>query len=196
MNKPTQLVDGWSVDIPAPPDAAQLGHVHGALAWIDCKDRLPAMQKPVLVTMENTAATGEAMPGHRSVYASYYNGTRFDCEPRSGEEVATHWAEWPAPADSGRMREFVKLASTAPSDGGNEVKDSALLDWLDEQARNSQTGVSFDYCKYTEDGYVIEKGYRFMCRHFLGERKPTLREAVVAAQQATPTTHPGHPQCP
>ena len=109
------------------------------------------------------------------------------------DKQGDNWFVTYTPPDSGRMREFVKLASTAPSDGGNEVKDSALLDWLEEQARNSQTGVSFDYCKYTEDGYVIEKGYRFMCRHFLGERKPTLREAVVAAQQAARPAPPASP---
>ena len=60
--------------------------------------------------------------------------------------------------------------------------DTELLDWLEEQARCSPTGISFDWAKHVEDGEVFEKGYRFMRRHFLGKREANLREAIRAAR--------------
>lgn len=62
------------------------------------------------------------------------------------------------------------------------LEDAARLDWLEEQAGKSSSGISFDWVKHVEDGYVTEKGYRFMRRHFLGDRMPTLREAIDAAR--------------
>lgn len=61
--------------------------------------------------------------------------------------------------------------------------DTMLLDWLESQSKASSTGISFDYVRYVEDGQVLEKGYRFMRRHFLGERKDTLRSAIKAAME-------------
>lgn len=62
--------------------------------------------------------------------------------------------------------------------------DKELLDWLEEQSRHSSTGISIDWAKHVEDGLVLEKGYRFMRRNFLGERTKTLREAIRTARAA------------
>lgn len=59
--------------------------------------------------------------------------------------------------------------------------------WLEEQARKSRTGISFDYCRHVEDGQVLERGYRFMRYHELGERKNSIREAIRAAMSARGT---------
>ena len=63
--------------------------------------------------------------------------------------------------------------------------DAELLDWIEEQARKSPTGISFDWVRHAEEGAVLEQGYRFMRRHFLGERKATLRAAIQAARTIT-----------
>lgn len=60
-------------------------------------------------------------------------------------------------------------------------EDKRRLDWLEIQAKQSKTGISFDWCRYAEEGQVLEHGFRFMRRHFLGERKLTLRAAIDAA---------------
>ncbi len=72
---------------------------------------------------------------------------------------------------------------------GDKV-DAERLDWLEEQSRQSATGTSFDYGRLVEDGHVVEHGYRFMRRHFLGERKASLRAAIDAAR-ATPVAKSG-----
>ena len=80
-------------------------------------------------------------------------------------------APWPGPA-------------AAPAAPAVDALDAARLDWLEEQAKQSPTGISFDYVLHAEDGQVLEKGWRFMRRHFLGERKSNLRAAIDAAQAA------------
>ncbi len=83
---------------------------------------------------------------------------------------------------------FLRSLITGAASGGEaqaeDAKDAARLDWLQEQASDSRTGISFDYTKYVEDGLVLEKGYRFMRRHQIGERHSTLREAIDAAMAA------------
>jgi len=64
-----------------------------------------------------------------------------------------------------------------------ESGDAERLDWLERQAKASRTGASFDWAKYAEDGYVQEKGYRFMRFHHIGERRATLREAIDHARK-------------
>lgn len=60
-------------------------------------------------------------------------------------------------------------------------EDSKRLDWLEEQTRLSRTGVSFDYCRWVEDGHVVEKGFRYMRHHHLGERNDSIRAAIDSA---------------
>lgn len=67
-------------------------------------------------------------------------------------------------------------------------KDAERLDWIQEQAKESRSGVGFDWRPaYAEGGRVIEmKGWRFMRHHFLGDRKPNIREAIDAAMEKQP----------
>lgn len=67
------------------------------------------------------------------------------------------------------------------------AEDTARLVWLEEQTRLSPSGVSFDYVRFVEEGYVTECGYRFMRRHHLGSRKDALRDAIDAAMSETST---------
>jgi hypothetical protein len=57
-------------------------------------------------------------------------------------------------------------------------KDAARLDWLQKEAMEWRTGISFDYCRHVEEGHVTEKGFRFMRHHHLGERKNSLRAVI------------------
>ena len=59
-------------------------------------------------------------------------------------------------------------------------KDAERLDWLEEQTRQSWTGVSFDHRRHVEDGYVLENGYRFMRRHYRTDFSPSIRAAIDA----------------
>ena len=54
------------------------------------------------------------------------------------------------------------------------ITDAELLDWCEEQAKKSRTGISFDHHPTA--------GFRFMRRGFLGEGAKTLREAIKSAQ--------------
>lgn len=56
--------------------------------------------------------------------------------------------------------------------------DTQMLEWLQEQAKKSPTGISFDFVNHVEDGHVIERGFRFMRRFFIGEQKPNIRDAI------------------
>lgn len=60
----------------------------------------------------------------------------------------------------------------------NQPTDSQMLDWLQEQAKKSPTGISFDFVNHVEDGHVVERGFRFMRRFFIGEQKRDIREAI------------------
>ena len=73
----------------------------------------------------------------------------------------------------------------APGVPDDVARDTERLNELEALVQSKGThGLSFDYCKHVEDGYVVEKGFRVMWRHHLGERKPTLREAIDAASPA------------
>lgn len=74
------------------------------------------------------------------------------------------------------------MLSAAPASAVPEdvAKDTERLDFLEAKAKMSRTGVSFDYCRYS-DG--VEKGYRVMWYHTQLDRSPTLRAAIDAAMQ-------------
>lgn len=63
-----------------------------------------------------------------------------------------------------------------------DAEDAERMDWLEQQVRQSHTGVSFDYGRSVDGGLVTEKGYRFMKYHLLCDRMPTLRAAIDAAR--------------
>lgn len=73
----------------------------------------------------------------------------------------------------------------APSVPDDVARDAERLNDLEALVKSKGThGLSFDYCRHVEDGYVVEKGFRLIWRHTLCERKPTLREAIDAAMLA------------
>ena len=62
-------------------------------------------------------------------------------------------------------------------------KDAARLDWLEQEVKSSRTGVSINYSKLTEEGYVVEQGYRVIRFHNAGEFHKTSRSAIDAAMK-------------
>lgn len=74
--------------------------------------------------------------------------------------------------------------STLRSELEQARKDGELLDKLERLVMAAtRTGVSFDYCRHVEDGHVVEKGFRFMRYHELGERKDSIRAAIDQAKE-------------
>lgn len=67
------------------------------------------------------------------------------------------------------------------------MTDTEIVDWLEKQARQSSTGISFDWIPSVEGE---RSGFRFMRRHFIGEQKETLRSAIrEAARISDPVGH-------
>ena len=54
--------------------------------------------------------------------------------------------------------------------------------WLEAQAKQSPSGVTLDWCRFAEDGRVVEHGYRVSRHHLLGDRCATLREAIESTR--------------
>lgn len=65
------------------------------------------------------------------------------------------------------------------------VKDAERLDFIEQCAAASRTGVSFDYVRHVEDGYVTERGFRMTEFHKLRSRHKNIREAIDAAIEET-----------
>ena len=65
---------------------------------------------------------------------------------------------------------------------GAQLADSERLDWLEKEAKKSYTGISFDYVNFIEEGRVLDRGFRFMKRHFVSDSKETIRKAIDAAR--------------
>lgn len=62
--------------------------------------------------------------------------------------------------------------------------DTEIVNWLEEQALLSHTGVSID----THKDYEAQapRKWRFMRKHFLGPFEPDLRKAVASAMKSAP----------
>jgi hypothetical protein len=58
------------------------------------------------------------------------------------------------------------------------MTDTERLDWLEQQARKSRTGISFDWVP-SVDGEA--SGFRFMRKFFIGEAKTNIRSAIDGA---------------
>jgi hypothetical protein len=58
-----------------------------------------------------------------------------------------------------------------------------MLDFLEQAARKSRTGISFDWVPSVEGE---PSGFRFMRRHHIGEPCKTLRQAVEQAIATAP----------
>lgn len=86
---------------------------------------------------------------------------------------------WPGSVALIRLSEYEALMAECEK----LRKDAERIEWLEEQTKKSRTGISFDYHRHVEDGYVIEHGYRFMRRHFASGFKDSLRKAIDSAMQ-------------
>lgn len=62
----------------------------------------------------------------------------------------------------------------------SQENDSDLLDWLEQQAKQSPTGISFDWVP-SVDGEP--SGFRFMRRYFIGDQAVNLRQAIAFARR-------------
>jgi len=56
--------------------------------------------------------------------------------------------------------------------------DAERMNFLENKVPSSYTGLSFDYVKHVESGYVLEKGFRICWHHRLGKRFETIRAAI------------------
>lgn len=63
------------------------------------------------------------------------------------------------------------------------MNDEQRWDWLEQQAKWSPTGISFDYIP-SVDGEP--GGFRFMSRHRICAARPTIRQAIDAAMSEPP----------
>ena len=62
-------------------------------------------------------------------------------------------------------------------------KDRERLDAIEDMVRNSRTGVTFKHENYSEDGYVVERGFNVTRYHFRSELEKTLRETIDNAMK-------------
>jgi hypothetical protein len=60
-------------------------------------------------------------------------------------------------------------------------QDDERFAWLEQMAKQSRTGISFDWIPPVEGE---PSGWRFMRHHFIGDARQSLREAIDAAMQA------------
>lgn len=76
------------------------------------------------------------------------------------------------------LTEFAEKILLAHKSMDKGSEDTDRLDWLEEQTKESYTGISLDYAKIAEGGRVQEKGFRFMRHHLIASRRDTLRDAI------------------
>jgi hypothetical protein len=63
------------------------------------------------------------------------------------------------------------------------MTDDERFAWLEKMAKQSLTGISFDWIPSVEGE---PSGWRYMHRHFIGDAKGSLRDAVDAAMREYP----------
>lgn len=56
--------------------------------------------------------------------------------------------------------------------------DNEIFQWLEEQAKASRTGISFDWVPSCEGE---PSGWRFMRRHFISDPHKSMRQAIISA---------------
>lgn len=90
------------------------------------------------------------------------------------------------PMGPGVIRRLNELQMQTPVESLTRLKakwqaEAGRLDWLEQQARKSRTGISFDWVPTCEGE---PSGFRFMRRHFIGEPAKTLRDAIDRVMRA------------
>lgn len=139
---------------------------------------------------------GYAMAGAMVIRRLYARVQELERERNSYKRACDEWTEkteWVQrtvrPHELGMHRadaladRIARAIVAGPADQESAL-DSERLDWLAAQTRNSCTGIGFDWCAHVEDGQVLERGYRFMRRAFLGARCRDFRAAIDAARGA------------
>jgi hypothetical protein len=61
------------------------------------------------------------------------------------------------------------------------MTDTQLIDWLEEHAKKSRTGISFDWIRACEGE---PSGFRFMRRHHIGDPCPSIRKTIEQAMES------------
>lgn len=80
------------------------------------------------------------------------------------------------------MWDFAKAAWMARAETPADVaRDAELLGWLEQEAKESRTGVSIVYKNQADDEGGIKRGYRLMRYHQIFSARLNLREAIDAA---------------
>lgn len=64
------------------------------------------------------------------------------------------------------------------------ASDAARFEFLEHEARRSQTGISFDFAPRMPEYADEPSGWRFMRRHYIGDAKKSIRQAIDAARRA------------
>ena len=73
-------------------------------------------------------------------------------------------------------------AAEPPAESPEDVvRDAELLDWLEQEAKDSRTGVSIVYKNQADDESGIKRGYRLMRYHQIFSAHSNLRAAIDAA---------------
>lgn len=88
------------------------------------------------------------------------------------------------PASAEDQAIYQSIADNYNKPTPSEAKDAARLDFLEQMAKASRTGVSLDWVKYVEDWAVKENGYRVCWHHHLGARAVSVRAAIDEAMDA------------
>ena len=74
-----------------------------------------------------------------------------------------------------------RVAPTPAEAPADAARDAELLDWLEQEAKESRTGVSIVYRNQADDEGGIKRGYRLMRYHQIFSAHSNLRAAIEAA---------------
>ena len=73
-------------------------------------------------------------------------------------------------------------AAPTPAEAPSDLaRDAELLDWLEQEAKESCTGISIVYKNQADDEGVLKRSYRLMRYHQIFSARSNLREAIAAA---------------
>lgn len=79
-----------------------------------------------------------------------------------------------------RKSEFKKWVKGFANSAITPSDDAELLDWLETAAKQSRTGIAFDWVPAVEDE---PSGFRFMRHHLIGDSRKSIRGAIRAARE-------------
>ena len=128
------------------------------------------LRKAALATRTPAGAAGDPVERERVArIIARMIGHALDYEEVStlNQYVEDHWQDhfW-------ELDEIIGMHSS-------NLEDAERLNWLDQVARKSRTGISFDHISSVEGE---ASGFRFMRRFFIGEARKSLRSAIDAAR--------------